>query len=245
MTTAFAWTELKKLVVIDHKISEVQKIYKRAESKAKTAQSARTALIEQKAAIEATAHAIQKELNMLELSHKDLNAQLKKKQSFLLSAASAKESTALEHEIGTIQQSLGALDDKSMQLLEQQEILVRTLESHVARINESMQNMATVVEDTQALKKKTDHETTELKALWQEQLLLVPIELRENYLNLRTRIINPVVALNGQSCSGCCIELLAQDMQSLSARTVIQCRGCYRFLFIPDSTTASLASSHS
>jgi predicted nucleic acid-binding Zn-ribbon protein len=245
MTTAFAWTELKKLVVIDHEISEIQKIYKRAESKAKTIQSAHAALIEQKKAIEVAAHAIQKELNMLELSHKDLNAQLKKKQSFLLSAVHAKETVALEHEIATLQSNRTALDEKSMQLLEQQEILNQTLHSHTAHITQSLAAVSHATQELDLLKQSTDAAIAHRTTAWQEQLLNVPLELRDNYLNLRTRIQNPVVALNGQSCSGCCIELLAQDMHSLSTRTVIQCRGCYRFLFIPDATTSSLTASHS
>jgi predicted nucleic acid-binding Zn-ribbon protein len=245
MTTAFAWTELKKLVVIDHEISEIKKIYKQSESKAKIAQSAHTALIDQQKAIEAAAHTIQKELALLELSHKDLKNQLKRKKELILSAMNAKETTALEHEITTLTSNLHTLDDKSMQLLDQQDIIQRTLQSHMQHIAHSSAALSVLSNDTHILKEKTDIEIAALTEQWQQQLLLVPSELRENYLNLRSRITNPVVALQGQSCSGCCIELLAQDMHSLSTRTVIQCRGCYRFLFIPDATTKPLLATHS
>lgn len=237
MTTAFTWHELKKLVVIDHHRNELLKSIKKNEAAVLASANVHTKLVEQLHACQHSLRTIQKEIDRLELSSKDVRAQLIKKKNQLAGAMSEKETIALEHEQTTLRNTLGEIDTQSMTLLEQQEALQTTLTSLEARVADSEKTHHALVAATEVTIAHAKNDIAGVDATWHEQLVLVPLELRTNYLNLRSRIPNPVVPVMGTSCSGCHMELLTQDVHSLSTRTVIQCRGCYRFLFVPDATT--------
>jgi len=240
MTTTFTWNELKKLVVIDHEIGELKKSLKKAEGTLSSAQSAYKKEVEQQKNIELAARAIQKEIDRYELDSKDLREQATKKREKLKQALSPKESAALEHELHTLQCTIDRLETQLMTLLEQQEVIQKTIQSHTQHLTRITTDLAALQSQTALNEQKVQEQLGALTKAWDEQLPLVPLELCTNYLNLRSRIPNAVVPVVSNSCSGCYIELLAQDMHSLSTRTVMQCRGCFRFLFIPDATTVQL-----
>ena len=60
----------------------------------------------------------------------------------------------------------------------------------------------------------------------------IPEEWLEKYSIMRTRVPNPIVSVKNGSCSACFHALTQQDMLNLQRRKLLQCRDCYRFLYI-------------
>jgi len=60
----------------------------------------------------------------------------------------------------------------------------------------------------------------------------IPAEWLEKYVLMRSRVEDPVVAVIGQNCSACFYNLPPQDFLELKRKRMLQCKGCYRFLYI-------------
>lgn len=66
----------------------------------------------------------------------------------------------------------------------------------------------------------------------------VPAEWLEKYALMRSQVTDPVVPVVDGSCSACFYRVLDQDMVMLRRKKLLQCKDCYRFLYIesPDTT---------
>ncbi len=63
----------------------------------------------------------------------------------------------------------------------------------------------------------------------------VPEEWLAKYKSMRARVDNPVVPVEGESCSACRYYVTAGDMQALRRRALIQCKQCFRLLYLPSA----------
>jgi len=59
----------------------------------------------------------------------------------------------------------------------------------------------------------------------------VPAEWMEKYVLMRSRVSNPVVPVVSGGCSACFYHLPPQDFLALKRSNMLQCKGCYRFLY--------------
>lgn len=145
-----------------------------------------------------------------------------------------KEYSALEKELANLERSLGTITSEQVNLLEKKEKLegeLKKIEASIVSENDRLSEMESVGGNKHSsLSKKLD----ELEASWAEQKKEVPNELGASYLEIRNRVEDPVVPVIAQSCSSCFYSLLHQDIVSLTKKTIIRCRGCYRFLFVPE-----------
>lgn len=60
----------------------------------------------------------------------------------------------------------------------------------------------------------------------------VPEEWLERYAMMRSRVSDPVVPVKDGLCSACFHQILAQDMILLRRNKLLQCKECYRFLYL-------------
>lgn len=60
----------------------------------------------------------------------------------------------------------------------------------------------------------------------------VPDEWLEKYSMMRMRVADPVVPVLNTSCSACFYTVTEQGMQQLSRNQLLQCKECYRFLYL-------------
>ena len=59
----------------------------------------------------------------------------------------------------------------------------------------------------------------------------VPAEWLEKYSAMANQVEDPVVSLEGSACSACFYQLTNQSLTQLNRRALLQCRGCFRFLY--------------
>ena len=64
---------------------------------------------------------------------------------------------------------------------------------------------------------------------------LVPHEWLEKYEMMRSRVADPVVQVTQNSCGACYQMLTNQDLVRARHGALMQCKKCFRLLYIPES----------
>jgi len=240
MTATFSWNELKKLVVIDYAVNELQKALKKEQLAGQAAEKSHAEKISNLAAMETTAKLLQKEIDSAELSGRSMREQFKHRQQQIQSLIGAKERTALEHEITDIATKIDQADDSLMLLLEQQDLIKKSISQRKAEVTESENTLLAERQKRASAIAEIEKGKADLLMESSQQILLVPENLRNEYAQLKQRVANPAAPIQNQSCSACFTQLLAQEYTQINSRSVIRCRGCFRYLYLPDATTEHL-----
>lgn len=241
MTAAFVWNELKKMVVIDHEINQLRKTAKKEQEHFNNANTAHQKKVATLAEAEHTIRDLQKKIDHGELSVRELRTQLQRKRNQLASMVSAKERTATEHEIEKITAEIDAVETITMTVLDQQEVVKATLEKIKSEVSLSSEAIESLRRCNEIKCQECQANIAALEQEWGALLPQVPAELRKEYLQMKERVANPAVPIVDNTCSACFTNLLGQEITGLSTRAVIRCRSCYRFLYVPDATTATLS----
>lgn len=63
---------------------------------------------------------------------------------------------------------------------------------------------------------------------------IVPHEWMEKYILMQSRVKNPVVPVEFGSCTACFYQLTPTDMQLTKKGSLVQCKSCFRLLYVPD-----------
>ena len=241
MSTIYTWDELKKVVVLDHRISVITATLAKSKKKVldETAQHEKQKTL--LAQSELSVRSLHKEMDHCELAIKADRITLTRKEQQLASLGHAKERVALEHEITKIRAEIDAKEDFLMKLFEQQEIVKESLQKQQNVAAASTQALEAFI---QSARQEIEAQQAELAAVekeWRIQCEVVPEKMRAEYLQLRNRFKNPAAPVVNGACSACFMSILPQELARLTPRSVIQCRNCYRFLYVEDATTSMLS----
>ena len=57
----------------------------------------------------------------------------------------------------------------------------------------------------------------------------------EKYAVMRAKVTDPVVPVIDGSCSACFYKISPQDMQLLARRKLVQCKDCFRLLYLVEA----------
>jgi len=242
MTTTFIWHDLKQLVMIDYQINRLRALHLKEQAALSAAKSnlhnKKTAALETEAAL----RALHKEIDRHELSSKDLRSQINRKKNQLGNLTNNKERIALEHELAKLTSQFDDNDTQTMRVMEQHEIITTNYAAQKKIILEAEAELKTLEDQTMEHYVAHEQAIKALEAEWTAICDLVPAQLRNDYLQLKKRVSNPAAPIVADSCSACFMNLLHTESTSLSTRSVIKCRGCFRFLYLPDATTEQLSS---
>ena len=237
MTTSFIWHDLKQLMILDYRINQLRT----GSIKEHTALTNAQVALKKKASLltetEAALRAAQKEIDRYELTSKDLKAQLQRKKNQLAGITNNKERIALEHEIAKLANSFDETDTLIMRTLEQHDAIKQSCDKQKSELATEAMQVAALASTTAERQSDKEAEIKQLEAEWAATLESVPLQLRNDYIQLKKRVANPAVPIVSASCSACFLNLLQNESSHLSTRSVIKCRGCFRFLYVPDATT--------
>lgn len=177
-------------------------------------------------------HDSQKEVDSSELEIKGYDQQVKEKQAKLNSTTNQKEYNSYKKEIQMLQEkqheceeplihSWNKLEQAKLEYKKQEEGYEKNLAQIDAEIIESNKSIEQARNDLQEHIGKRD-----------EKVKLVPKDWLEKYEVLGTRVSDPVVPADRGSCTGCFYDITPQAMLELKSGKLVQCKGCYRFLYI-------------
>jgi predicted nucleic acid-binding Zn-ribbon protein len=242
MTAKFVWDELKKLVIIDHEINNLKKQIKKTQADLETVRAPLAPLKARHDELSHTIRETQKKIDQLELSLAQFRETDAEKKAVLETLSQPKEYHALERELADLERQIVGLESQEIKIMEQQEEAQKELEAVAAEHEQVKQAISSQAQETQAVITDLEAQIVDHEKKWETQATHVPSDLSKGYTEIRQRVPNPVVPIVSASCSACFHGLLHQDTIALHSQTIIRCRGCYRFLFTPDSTTEQLAS---
>ena len=60
----------------------------------------------------------------------------------------------------------------------------------------------------------------------------IPEEWIEKYERMRNSVPDPVASIEDQVCKACFYTATNQEIELLKRKKLLQCKGCYRFLYI-------------
>ena len=176
-------------------------------------------------------HILQKQVNQHELNMRELDANLQTQKKLLDQVNNQREYNAVKNSISQIKQ---AEHDYESILIEQWNKLEQTKNISQQKKSQFEQEILALEHDVPVKKKLL----AELNQALDEQLIkradllkMLPAEWLEKYEVMYKRVNNPIVKLENNSCSACFQEVTAQVISELKHNKLVQCKGCYRFLF--------------
>lgn len=179
-----------------------------------------------------TFHDIQKEVDLSELEIKGYEQQIKEKKVKLDETSNQKEYSAYKKEIQQLQDkqheceeplvsSWNALELAKQEYKKQEEGYEKNLALMESAIEQINKNIEQAKIDLQEHISKRD-----------EKVKFVPKDWLEKYEILGARVADPIVTVDRGSCTACFYDVTPQNMLELKNGKLIQCKGCYRFLYI-------------
>ncbi len=141
---------------------------------------------------------------------------------------------AIQHQIQTIRQEISQFEDTALaqfSKIESLEVEGKKAQAELAQIEAEMSKFRQSIESEVASAKKRK---SELLATREK---LVP-DVKPEIYTIYNRILGAregqaIVAVEGQTCQGCNMEVVTNDYAKLlSGKQIVQCRHCNRILFI-------------
>ena len=178
-----------------------------------------------------TLHDLKKEVDRQELEMKTLDEKGKECQERFAAASNNKEYIALKKETEELQQqqmdaetalitAWNNLENAQKSVVEKEkehQITKETFEKQMSEKQSVIDNMEIVFQAEQ--KGRLGKEAG------------IPEEWIEKYERMRNSVKDPVSAVEDQNCKACFHMLTSQEMAQLNRKKLLQCKGCYRFLY--------------
>jgi len=169
----------------------------------------------------------EKELYMKIFDSKEL--ELKKKLDLV---ANQKEYKSLEKELLALHEKRMQHEQDLLSLWNKLDQLEKSYESkrlsHEDVVNKLTDEMQLNQKDIATLSTQLD-ELLVQRELKQQS---VPQEWLDMYVNMKGRVSNPVVQVISDSCDACFYSVTPRDLQHLRQNKLLQCRDCYRLLYL-------------
>ncbi len=181
--------------------------------------------------------ASRKEVDTQELIMKESDQLVAEKQKQLDAITNHKEYKGLQTEIQHLQGQQHEHEELLMNVWNQLEAVQKEYDKQQEASNQKVEALHITIQETTkkitALQEELDKRNNERLAKEQN----VPQEWLEKYSLMRARVANPVVPVDRGVCSACFYIVSEQDLIQLKRRQLLQCKECYRLLYIEEVKT--------
>lgn len=182
-------------------------------------------------------HDTQKSVHEHELNMKELDERLQEQKTLLDRVSNQKEYNAVKSAISQIKQEQhnyettlieewGKLDNIKLKFNKEEKNLVED----AAKIKIEIEQKK---DEVSSLTKNLDEQSKSREKF----LANLPKEWLEKYEGMHSRVSDPIVPIVQGACGACFHEATPQIIIDLKHRKLIQCKGCYRFLFFEKPET--------
>ncbi len=208
----------KQQLAIDQ---EIQNLVKQKESLIKQREDAKNAL-----------HTLRKEVDKQERALKETDQTIAQKNRRLQEVNSPKEYASVQQELEKLHQQKNEGDEALLALWQNYEELQKKGVDQEKNTGQQLQQQIEHVaaREQQLISIKHDIENIQAQRASREQT--VPAEWLEKYRRMQQRIENPVVPVTNGNCSACFYQVSQQDLMSLSRHKILECKNCFRLLYI-------------
>lgn len=175
-----------------------------------------------------------KEVDDKELEMKVLDQQEKEKKGRLDTVANHKEYQSIKTEIDQLKKEQHELEEQLMSVWNQLENAKKELDSANSLCQQQDEK---IHHEISQIEQQIGQITTQRDQKLQERHQKdqsVPAEWMQKYAVMRAHVTDPVVPVVNESCTACFYKVSAQDMQELKRRKLVQCKDCYRLLYLQE-----------
>ncbi len=168
-----------------------------------------------------------KELAMKILDVKEADLKIK-----LAAICNQKEYKSLEKETLAVNAQRMEQEQQLLTLWNKLDGLAKTYDFKHKLYDEQVAQFQAQVEQTKNEIASLQEQLLALEAQRLEKQQHIPQEWLDMYVNMKGRVNNPVVALVGDACDACFYSVTPKDLQALRQNKMLQCKECYRLLYI-------------
>ena len=173
-----------------------------------------------------------------EFEIKDLEEKEKKQKTILDQVTNIKEQKAAFAELESLQFKRNELEKNLSKAWNRYETLLEESKAVEKEGSEAIQAVDADIVKHQAVIAQAEQASQEYKKDRVAKLADINPEWLRMYEIMKTRSKNPVVPVLQDSCSVCFYMVSAQDLQKLKQNDLLQCKDCYRLLYISEETAS-------
>lgn len=177
-------------------------------------------------------HDTQKEVDLGELEIKTYEQQIKDKKKRIDETSNQKEYIAFKREIEQLTQKQHECEAPLVEAWNRLEQAKQDFKKHEENYEKSLEKINEEEKSVESQIENLKKELEEHLKVREERVKVVPKEWLEKYEVLGSRVPDPVVPVESGSCSACFYDITPQVMLELKHGKLMQCKGCYRFLYI-------------
>lgn len=168
----------------------------------------------------------EKELEAKELDQKESQAKQR-----LDTAKSHREYEALKSEVTQLQTAQHELESEIIDAWNQLETAEKSYKEMQKRYDEISAGVRTSIKTLQERIEALKADLSIRSPEHDQKAAQVPAEWLEKYRSMGSHVGDPIVPILGSACSACFYQLTTQDLLRLKRGALLQCKGCFRFLY--------------
>ena len=175
-----------------------------------------------------------KHVDVQELAMKELNEAESTYKKRLDMAQNQKEYKAITTELETVQKKQQEHEVTLLGAWNKVEQAEKAHKEHEQTHEQKRAELVAKLAEQEAAIKDFAAQTAQKEQERPEKTKAVAPEWLEKYAAMRSRVTNPVVPVQADSCTACFYSIPAQMMAELRRKKLLQCNQCYRFLYLEE-----------
>lgn len=173
-----------------------------------------------------------KQVDAVELAMQELDEQEKGKKKYIDRLTDYKEYKSLQIEIEHLHEDQCKQEQVVIDAWSTFDLAENRYTQQLPIIQEKIQKIDGDLQLCQQKRFLVKEEITKYEQERPAKEILVPKEWMEKYILMQSRVKNPVVSVELNSCGACFYHLTPTDMQSVKKGSLIQCKSCFRLLYL-------------
>lgn len=174
----------------------------------------------------------QKAVDARELEMKALDAADQEKKERVKLVTDHKEYKSLKVEIERVHQKQHTLEQELLGAWKQLESAQKTYEEKTKEMQSQSAALQSSIQEKKLAIEKLKLSIQDQSSVRPAKQATIPAEWLEKYMMMRSQVQDPVVPVENGSCSACFYKVTENDMQQLRRNKLMQCKDCYRFLYM-------------
>ncbi len=169
-----------------------------------------------------------------EFSLKELDSQERAKKEQLEQLKDSRHYQPLKKEIDRLKQEQHEKESYLITTWNKFDIAQKEFEEHQTYYNTKLEELH---RQLTSIQEQIIESTQQLELKKQERPLKetgVPGEWLEKYTHMRLRVVDPVVPVMFGGCGACSYAVTEQELVRLKRKALIQCKGCFRLLYMQE-----------
>ncbi len=176
-------------------------------------------------------HNARKLVDEYELKMKEIDEAIRAKKKQMDEISDVRSYRSIKTEVDTLNKQQVDQEMAVMQAWNALETEQKDVEIQQIAFQEYQESYTKEKKEKEQKLKELHEKDTELEGQRSGKTATIPEEWLGTYEQMRGRVHDPVVAVDRGSCSACFYSIPNQDLIRLKRRALLQCKGCFRFLY--------------